>query len=260
MIHCNFRLLVFSVSLSILAGCASSPPPPQWQLRASNALDQFTQRSLVGDLRSAESEFNRAADALSRTGNPGRVAQAELIRCAVRLAGLDIDDCPKFGELQAHADRADQAYFAYLTLYSPARLSAAPLQPPQTAATSDSVARSLTDPELSLLPAHHQPVARFLARTSVAAAGDDQSATIILRTVNDPLARLIAAALMLQARQAGPEVIALAVQTASDQGWRRPLIAWLQVQYALAKASGDQAFITLVATRIRIAQGEFNTR
>lgn len=130
MIHCNFRLLVFSVSLSILAGCASSPPPPQWQLRASNALDQFTQRSLVGDLRSAESEFNRAADALSRTGNPGRVAQAELIRCAVRLAGLDIDDCPKFGELQAHADRADQAYFAYLTLYSPARLSAAPLQPP----------------------------------------------------------------------------------------------------------------------------------
>jgi len=243
----------------IVLGCASSPSPPQWHLRASSALDQFTQRSLLGDQRGAESEFNRAADALSRTGNPGRVAQAELIRCAVRMAGLDMDDCPKFRQLQSHADPADSAYARYLMPQSSEQLPAELLQPLQGSERSDSAARRLTDPEISLLPAHHQPVARFLARASLAPS-DDQSAVVILRAVNDPLARLIAAAVTLRAGQAGPEVVALAVQTASDQGWRRPLIAWLKVQYRLAQASGDQAFITLVATRLRIAQGDLSSQ
>ncbi|HEY8706827.1 MAG TPA: hypothetical protein VIM34_02400, partial [Burkholderiaceae bacterium] len=37
---------------------------------------------------------------------------------------------------------------------------------------------------------------------------------------------------------ADPQVIALAIDTASQQGWRRPLLAWLGVQLARAEKAG----------------------
>jgi hypothetical protein len=231
--------LTLFVLVMLLAGCAASAPAPQWKLRASSALDQFTQRSLLGDMRAAESEFNRATEALSRTGNPALIAQAELIRCAVRRAGLDADDCPKFRELQSYADRADQAYFQYLTL-------------------DRSVSAPLQSVEIGLLPAHHQPIARRLQQPS-SGPTDDAAAAGLLRAVKDPLARLIAASVMFQSLQGGPEVIALAVETASSQGWRRPLIAWLRVQHAMAQKTGDLALLALVAERLRLAQGELQT-
>ncbi|HPM67155.1 MAG TPA: hypothetical protein PLX45_12925, partial [Piscinibacter sp.] len=37
---------------------------------------------------------------------------------------------------------------------------------------------------------------------------------------------------------AAPAAIALAADTASAQGWRRPLLAWLEVQARLAERAG----------------------
>ena len=54
-----------------------------------------------------------------------------------------------------------------------------------------------------------------------------------------PLSRLVAAGTLFRAGQAGREVAAVAVDTASAQGWRRPLMAWLTVQANLAQAAGD---------------------
>lgn len=55
----------------------------------------------------------------------------------------------------------------------------------------------------------------------------------------DPLGRLVAAGVLLRAGQASPATVALAVDTASAQGWRRPLLAWLGVQRQRALAAGD---------------------
>ena len=57
--------------------------------------------------------------------------------------------------------------------------------------------------------------------------------------VADPLSRLVAAGVLLRRGQASPEVVQLAVNTASEQGWRRPLLAWLGVQAQQAQAQGD---------------------
>ena len=59
-----------------------------------------------------------------------------------------------------------------------------------------------------------------------------------LQAVDDPLSRLIAAALLFRAGLADPATIALAADTASAQGWRRPLLAWLEVQAQLAERAG----------------------
>ena len=73
-------------------------------------------------------------------------------------------------------------------------------------------------------------------------------------TIADPLARLIAAGVAFESGRGDPAVIALAVETASAQGWRRPLLAWLGVQLKLAEQAG--AADDAQALRRRIARVE----
>ena len=58
------------------------------------------------------------------------------------------------------------------------------------------------------------------------------------KDIADPLARLVAIGVRFETGRADPQAIQLAVDTASAQGWRRPLLAWLGVQLKRAEAAG----------------------
>lgn len=75
-----------------------------------------------------------------------------------------------------------------------------------------------------------------------------------LAGVADPLARLVAAGALLKAGRITPADIAAAVDTASSQGWRRPLLAWLGVQEQRARAAGDTAAVERIRRRIELAE------
>jgi hypothetical protein len=91
--------------------------------------------------------------------------------------------------------------------------------------------------DASLLPEQHRAVV-----TSGSVAG-----------VADPLARLVAAGALLKAGRITPADIGAAVDTASSQGWRRPLLAWLGVQEQRARAAGDAAAVARIRRRIALA-------
>ncbi|MCS0627822.1 hypothetical protein NX786_00475 [Telluria mixta] len=91
--------------------------------------------------------------------------------------------------------------------------------------------------DTSLLPEQHR---------AVVASGS-------LAGVADPLARLVAAGALLKAGRITPADIATAVDTASSQGWRRPLLAWLGVQEQRARAAGDTAAVERIRRRIELA-------
>ncbi|WP_322400026.1 hypothetical protein [Massilia luteola] len=74
-----------------------------------------------------------------------------------------------------------------------------------------------------------------------------------LAGVADPLARLVAAGALLKAGRITPADIGTAVDTASGQGWRRPLLAWLGVQEQRARAAGDAAAVERIRRRIELA-------
>lgn len=74
-----------------------------------------------------------------------------------------------------------------------------------------------------------------------------------LAGVMDPLSRLVAAGALLKAGRITPADIAAAVDTASIQGWRRPLLAWLGVQEQRARAAGDAAAVERIRRRIALA-------
>lgn len=73
--------------------------------------------------------------------------------------------------------------------------------------------------------------------------------------IADPLARLIAAGVLFEAGRADPALIALAVDTASAQGWRRPLLAWLGVQLKRAELSGAVDDAQALRRRIALVEG-----
>ncbi|MBL8339797.1 MAG: hypothetical protein JNM97_23735, partial [Rhodoferax sp.] len=60
---------------------------------------------------------------------------------------------------------------------------------------------------------------------------------------------------LLQTGRADPAVIALATETASAQGWRRPLLAWLGVQAQRAAAAGDGAEAERIRRRMALVTG-----
>ena len=73
--------------------------------------------------------------------------------------------------------------------------------------------------------------------------------------IADPLARLIAAGVLFEAGRADPAVIALAVETASAEGWRRPLLAWLGVQAKRAELAGAADDAQALRRRIALVEG-----
>lgn len=94
--------------------------------------------------------------------------------------------------------------------------------------------------DAALLPEQHRPV---LATGQVAALAD-------------PLARLVAAGALFKAGRMTPQGIALAIDTASQQGWRRPLLAWLGVQAQRAEAAGDAQEVQRIRRRIALVSGQ----
>ena len=65
-----------------------------------------------------------------------------------------------------------------------------------------------------------------------------------------PLSRLVAAGVRLRSGTATAADVAQAIDTASAQGWRRPLLAWLGVQAKRAEAAGDSAEASRVRRRV----------
>jgi hypothetical protein len=203
-----------------LAGCASGPLPPDWQTNARSALERAVRAYLTGDARIEASEFARARREIARAGRTDLAARIELTRCAVRVASLAFEPCAGFDALAAEAAPTERAYAEYLAARPGAYVGA-------------------------LLPPQHRGVAAALA------AGDADGA---LRAIEDPLARLIAAGVILRADRASPATIELAVETASAQGWRRPLLAWLNVALMRAEKAGDQAQAQRLRRRIALVQ------
>lgn len=203
----------------LLTACASRPVPPDWQSNSLGSLKGFTSAYMAGNSKAADFEFARAKSDIASTGRIDLIARAELIRCAVRVASLEFDDCQGARETAADAAAPERAYANYL---SPQR-------------------QTLDASQVALLPEQHRPVA---------SARDDAARNASLSQIKDPLARLIAAGVLFERAQISPAGVDLAVNTASDQGWRRPLLAWLGVQVKLLDAAGDTQGRAQVQRRI----------
>ncbi|GJI99741.1 hypothetical protein RugamoR64_02800 [Duganella rhizosphaerae] len=209
-------LLTTLLAASLLAACGNNPPVPDWQMNAQSSIERSTAAYMSGNARVEAAEYKRAREALASTGKIDLMIRAELIRCAAHVASLVFEDCAGYDKLSQDASPADRAYAAYLS----GRATAA---------------------DAALLPAQHQ---------TVASASGDAAAASATQAITDPLSKLVASGVLLRAGKATPQVLSGAVDTASAQGWRRPLLAWLGVQAMRATQAGDTAEVQRLQRRI----------
>ena len=185
-------------------------------MNAQGAAQKAIEAYLSGNARVEKIEWDRARAEVARTGRPDLLARLELMRCAAQVASLVTEPCERFEALRADAAAPEQAYADYLA----GRVQAG---------------------QVALLP----PAQRAVATAGTAAN---------LAGIADPLSRLVAAGVLLQTGKASPAVIAAATETASAQGWRRPLMAWLLLQVQLAEAAGDTDAADALRRRVRVVE------
>ncbi len=208
-----FRLHPLALLVAALAGCASAPPPPDWQINAHDASDRAVDAYLTGHSRVETLEFNKAQAEVARTGNPATIARIALLRCATRVASLVQEDCTAFDAIAQDATPAERAYANYL-------------------------AGRVTDAESALLPPQHRAVR--------------QGGNASLAAIAEPLSRLVAAGVLFKTGRADTTTMVLASDTASAQGWSRPLLAWLQVRIQAAEQGGDADEVARLKRRIAL--------
>ena len=213
------RRAVLLLAFALLAGCGNKPRQPDWLLNADSAQERYERAYLSGRDRVAESEFTRLRTELTSTGQPGLLARGELTRCAVQVASLQFEPCTGFEPLRVDAPPAERAY-------------------------ADFLAGKLPVADAKSLPEQYRAVA---VGTGGAAA---------VRGIKDPLSRLIAAGVLLRAGQAEPDVLRIATDTASEQGWRRAVLAWLAAQVVAAEKAGATEEAQRLRRRMEIAAGQ----
>jgi len=206
------------VAAALLSACAGGAQPPNWQSQSHAALERFRQQYLEGDTRKAERSFAESKAALASTGKPELAARLELVRCALGTAALDVEACLGFESVKGDATAADQAY-------------------------GDFVSGRLDERDTPKLPSQYR---------AVATARDDVARNKAMQQISDPVSRLVAAGALFRLAQLSPDGLSAAIETASEQGYRRPLLAYLNVQARLAQSAGDTAAAQSIQKRIEL--------
>lgn len=195
------KRLFVLLAVAGLLGACAAPSSPRWLLETDAALGAWREAYLGGDKRAAGRELALARREVGRGGDATLMARVELTVCAAQAASLGAGDCPAFQALAADAGAAENNYAAYL------------------AGTS--------------FVANQLPATQQLAWQS--------GTTADLATIADPLARLLAAAMLRRDGRLPDEAYRLAIDTAAERGWRRPLLAWLAADRDRLQARGESA-------------------
>jgi predicted small lipoprotein YifL len=215
------KSLLVLAYLVFLAACGSGgPPPPDWKTDSADLIARYQKHALLGDNTLAERYFRQAVAA---TGGAGRVAETArlwLVRCATRRAMLIDDTCTEYADLARIApDAADHAYYQFVTL-------------------------RWEGLDASLLPRQHQDLLRAPA----------SKRREMLGKIDDPLARLLDASLLVMRQEADDATLALATETASSQGWRQPLLTYLKLQQKQAAAQDNATELARLDRRIQLVE------
>lgn len=213
----NARALLV-LGLAVALGACGAKQPLPWQTGAHDALERYTLHYLQGESRLAARDLAEARAHAGATGKMDLAARIELIRCALGVAALDFDLCADFESMRAYATAEDRVYADFLS--------------------GDWAAL-----DAGALPARYRALAR---------AGEAGAQNRAVAAIGDPLSRLVASGALFRGGRLAPEGVAAAAETASGQGYRRPLLAYLEVQAQLAEQGGDALALAAIRQRIEL--------
>lgn len=212
---------MFWAGLLLLSACGGAGPPvPDWKTEAADFTERYKKHALLGEHAVAERFFQRALRATGGAGRISETARLWLVRCATRRANLLDDDCSEYADLaKLETSAEDRAYYQFVTL-------------------------KWSEVDATRLPAQYVA----LVKADVAQLNTQIAA------IEEPLSRLLAASLVTQRGQADHATLTIAMETASAQGWRQPLLTYLKLLEKSAASRGASTEQQTYAVRIRLIE------
>jgi hypothetical protein len=187
------KLLILFI-FALIYGC-SSQPIPQWQDTSSRQLENYKISFLEDKEDAFEPHFIKAKKAISSNNDLNLLAAVYLTKYALHTAVLenfDDNDFLRIDKLQPNAD--NRAYYDFLK--------------GNFAAIDSGKLQSNYSRIFSLISSKNAIARDFAA-------------------IDDPLSRLIACGVWIKYVSADESILQLAIDTAANNGWRRPLWAYL---------------------------------
>lgn len=219
------RFLCLLSLLLLIGGCGGSRPTPAWLAEGHQQLETFKTDFLTGRAPLiTETHFHKAVEEIKKSGDFDLLGKAWLTRMALQVAVLENPEEGEYGKIAAaQAVPANDQFHLFLT-GDAARVDGA------------------------LLSVQYRPLLRALQN------GHTSDAEAAVAEIEDPLSRLIAAGLAVRRHLENVAILQRAVETASQNGWKRALLAWLKRLATLHEAAGETAKAAAVRQRIGLLE------
>ena len=215
------KILCLCFLFLLIGGCGSRPTPA-WIVSGNQQLEMFKTHFLTGGQPVVtERHFQKAVEEIKKGGDLDLLEKAWLTRMALQGAVLGEMEEGEYGKIAAaHPVPANRNFFLFLT-GDPATVDGA------------------------LLPAQYRTFLQTLRGGDVVKVGN-----AIAAMEDDPLSQLIAAGLAVRRQMENEAILQTAVSTASRNGWKRALLAWLERLRTFYEGSGEVAKAAAVRQRI----------
>jgi hypothetical protein len=216
------RLFCLLFPILLLAGCGARPVPV-WIAAGHQQLETFKKDFLTGrEPAITEAHFRKATEEIKKGGDADLLGKAWLTRMALQIA---VREVPEEGEyLKTEAAElipANRNFHRFLK---------------GDAATVD----------VSLLPEPYRPF--WVALRS----GEKAKTAVTIAAIEDPLSRLTASGMAVGQGLGTEALLRTAAENASQNGWKRALISWLEELKSFHQAAGDAAKASAVRARIEM--------
>jgi len=212
----------FSVMIALLICACSQVTVPVWKDKGSRNLEEYKISFLAGKEDASEPHFIKARKEIAAGNDLNLLAIAYLTKYALHTASLESFDTAEFAKLhRLEPNPANMAYCHFLK-------------------------GNFGAVDLKLLPAHYAGIMKAAAGKDVILAAREIS------TIGDPLSRLIACGVWVRYMPYDENILQTAINTASANGWRRPLWAYLAKLQAYYLEHGQDAKAGVVKDRLEL--------
>ena len=219
------KRIVCLLALSfLLVGCGSSKPVPEWIDASFNQLDNYKKSYLSGKERIAEAYFNEAVDEIKSSGDLEILARAYLTKYACQVAVLEAFDDREYLRIDAvEPVSQNRNFYGFLK------------------GTFDNV-------DENQLPQQYEGFLRAFK------SGKKDNVAREISRMDNPLSKLIAIGLLVKKNKDDEIDLKLAIDIASQNGWKKALVAYLGRLQSFYKTNNELDKAAHVAERIKLIE------
>jgi len=210
MIRHTLIFIIMTAVVWCMVGCFSKTSP-DWQRSGFNNLEKFKESFLSGDDERATLYYERALTEIKKSGRLDILAKVFLTKCAVKVAALEQEECSDFLQIRdLIQDNAIHNYFEFIT-------------------------GNFHNVDIRLLPEEYRAFFKAFTKRSIPAIND------AVGDIQFPLSRIIAVGLSVKQGISDSTTIDFALDVASEHGWKKILIRYLEAMKILHEQNGEIA-------------------